>query len=115
MRLRSLAEAEGVFLIWSNVHVHLAERRPDKGEGLLRLLAQRGIDASRVVTIGDAPNDGGLFVDERFGLTVGTADVLAQRTWFDALPEYVTAEREVTGFIELADRLLAARGYPKHL
>jgi hydroxymethylpyrimidine pyrophosphatase-like HAD family hydrolase len=106
VKLRELAEAEGVHLIWSNVHVHLASQRPDKGAGLLRLLERRGIDPLSVVTVGDAPNDGGLFEPDRFGLTVGTADVLAQRKWFSALPECTTAEREVDGFLELARCLL---------
>jgi hydroxymethylpyrimidine pyrophosphatase-like HAD family hydrolase len=107
LRLRQLAEAEGVFLIWSNVHVHLAEREPDKGAGLLELFARRNIDPAQVVTVGDAPNDGGLFVPGRFGLTVGTADVVPQRMWFRALPEFVTTAREVGGFLELVERLCA--------
>ncbi|PRQ04714.1 phosphoglycolate phosphatase [Enhygromyxa salina] len=106
LRLRELAEAEGVHLIWSNVHVHLAQRRPDKGAGLLRLLERRNIAPASVVTVGDAPNDGGLFEPDRFGLTVGTADVLGQREWFSALPECVTAAREADGFLELAELLL---------
>lgn len=109
LRLRELAEGEGVFLIWSNVHIHLAAREPDKGAGLLSLLARRGIDPLTVVTVGDAPNDGGLFVPDRFGLTVGTADVLAQSQWFSALPEFVTGAREIDGFLELAQRVLATR------
>jgi hydroxymethylpyrimidine pyrophosphatase-like HAD family hydrolase len=109
LRLRELAEARGVFLIWSNVHVHLAERRPDKGAGLLLALERRGIDPRRVATVGDAPNDAGLFVADRFGLTFGTADVLAQHEWFDALPEFVAAQREVAGFLELVEVLVAAR------
>ncbi|MFO7563019.1 MAG: HAD-IIB family hydrolase [Enhygromyxa sp.] len=105
LRLRTAAEAHGVHLIWSSVHVHLAERRPDKGAGLLTLLERRNIDPRTVVTVGDAPNDAGLFRAGRFGLTVGTADVLAQRRWFPELPECVTAAREVDGFLELAGRL----------
>lgn len=109
LRLRAAAEACGVHLIWSSVHVHLAARQPDKGSGLLTLLARRNIDPRTVVTVGDAPNDAGLFTADRFGLTVGTADVLEQRKWFPQLPEYVTAAREVDGFLELA-RMLLERG-----
>lgn len=109
LRLRDLAQAQGVHLIWSNVHIHLAEREPDKGEGLLALLERRGLDPSQVVTIGDAPNDAGLFVPGRFALTVGTADVIPKREWFRALPEVVTAGHEVAGFLELAGRLCACR------
>ncbi|HLT37099.1 MAG TPA: hypothetical protein VK034_12465 [Enhygromyxa sp.] len=106
LRLRTAAEAHGVHLIWSSVHIHLAERPPDKGAGLLRLLADRNLDPRTVVTVGDAPNDAGLFTTDRFGLTVGTADVLAQRRWFPQLPEYVTAARELDGFSQLAELLL---------
>lgn len=108
LRLRALAEAEGVHLIWSNVHVHLAERRPDKGAGLLELFRRRGIDPRAAVTVGDAPNDGGLFETERFGLTVGTAEVVGQQKWFSALPEFVTRAAEVEGFLELAELLIRA-------
>ena len=105
LRLRGLTEAAGVFLIWSNVHIHLAEREPDKGAGLLALLERRGLDPSKVATIGDAPNDNGLFEPGRFGVTIGTADVISQRQWFRSLPQFVTAAREVHGFLELAERL----------
>jgi hydroxymethylpyrimidine pyrophosphatase-like HAD family hydrolase len=106
LRLRTAAEVHGVHLIWSSVHVHLAAQAPDKGAGLLTLLRDRDIDPATVVTIGDAPNDAGLFVANRFGLTVGTADVLAQREWFPELPDHVTGAREVDGFLELAGLLL---------
>jgi len=109
LRLRGHAEALGVFLVWSNVHVHLAEAVPDKGLALLQLLRERGVDPSRVATIGDAPNDAGLFIAGRFGLTVGTADVLKQLAYFPSAPRAVTAGGEADGFIELADSLLAAR------
>jgi hydroxymethylpyrimidine pyrophosphatase-like HAD family hydrolase len=110
LRLRTASEAFGVHLIWSSVHVHLAAQKPDKGVGLLALLARRNIDPRAVVTVGDAPNDAGLFTAGRFGLTVGTADVLGQQRWFPQLPEHVTAAREVDGFLELAELLLARKG-----
>ena len=110
LRLRGHAEALGVHLVWSNVHVHLAEAVPDKGLALLQLLHKRGVDPEQVVTIGDAPNDAGLFTAGRFGLTVGTADVLAQLAYFPSPPRAVTAGGEADGFIELAELLLAARG-----
>ncbi len=109
LHLRELAEAQGVFLVWSNVHIHLAEAKPDKGAGLLRVFEARGIDPLRVATVGDAPNDAGLFVAGRFGLTFGTSDVIGQAPWFDALPEFVAGQREVAGFVELVDALIAAR------
>ena len=110
LRLRGHAEGLGVHLVWSNVHVHLAEAVPDKGVAVLQLLRELAIDPGRVATIGDAPNDAGLFIAGRFGLTVGTADVTAQLAYFPAPPRAVTQGREAAGFVELAEVLLAARG-----
>ncbi len=106
-RLREVARGQGVHLVWSNVHVHLAEAIPDKGAGLMTLLAEWDVDPSSVITIGDAPNDAGLFVEGRFGMTVGTADVLEQLDVFPHMPQFVAASREGTAFLELAAGLLA--------
>lgn len=110
LRLRGHAEAMGVHLIWSNVHVHLAEAVPDKGLAVLQLARELAIDPLRIATIGDAPNDAGLFIGQRFGLTVGTADVAAQLAYFPEPPRAITSGREAAGFVELAAALLAARG-----
>ncbi len=109
LRLRAAATAAGVHLTWSNVHVHLAEAIPDKGAALLQLASESGIDPRTIVTIGDAPNDAGLFVAGRFGLTVGTADVGRQRDYFPSLPQAMTEKAEASGFLELAAALLRAR------
>ena len=107
LRLRAAAEALGVCMVWSSVHVHLTPRPPDKGQGLLRFAADHGLDPATILTIGDAPNDEGLFVAGRFGVTVGTADVPPQREAFGALPTYVTDGREAEGFLQVAQALLA--------
>lgn len=106
-RLRRAAAALGVFMIWSSVHVHLTPRPPDKGVGLLRFAADHGLDPATILTIGDAPNDEGLFTAGRFGVTVGTADVLPQAAAFRSLPAYVTTGRESEGFLEVAEALVA--------
>lgn len=105
-KLRTQAAELGVCLVWSSVHIHLTPRKPDKGEGLLRFAADHELDPGTILTIGDAPNDEGLFVGGRFGVTVGTADVPAQRDAFDALPTYVTDEREADAFLQVAAALL---------
>ena len=105
-RMRGQAEALGVQMVWSSVHVHLTPRPPDKGQGLLRFAAEHGLDPATILTIGDAPNDAGLFVADRFGVTVGTVDVLREREAFGALPTYVTDRRESEGFLEVARALL---------
>lgn len=109
LRLRREAEARGVHLVWSNVHIHLAEAVPDKGAALLQLLQELGVPPGQVATIGDAPNDAGLFRSGRFAVTVGTADVLAQLAYFPEPPAYVTVGREADGFCEFAEVLLHAQ------
>lgn len=106
LALQRVAAGLGVCLCWSSVHVHLTPRPPDKGAGLLRFAADHGLDPATFLTIGDAPNDEGLFTAGRFGVTVGTADVPAQREAFASLPAYVTAQRESAGFCEVAEALL---------
>jgi len=110
LRLRREAEARDVHLVWSNVHIHLAQAIPDKGAALLQLLAELKVPPTQVATIGDAPNDAGLFTPGRFAVTVGTADVLGQLAYFPAAPRLVTAGREADGFCELAELLLRSRG-----
>ncbi len=105
-RLREAALGLGVCMVWSSVHVHLTPRLPDKGQGLLRFAADHGLDPATILTIGDAPNDEGLFGPGRFGVTVGTADVPPQREAFRWLPAYVTEQRESEGFLEVAEALL---------
>lgn len=107
VRLQALAAEMGAHLVWSNVHVHLAEAVPDKGAAVLQLAAELGIDPRAIVTIGDAPNDAGLFVGGRFGATVGTADIAAQLQYVPEAPQYITLAREGAGFVELAEAVLA--------
>lgn len=98
--------ARGLFITWSNVHVHFTPAAPDKGAAVL---VAAGIDGALIATIGDAPNDAGLFVAGRFAATVGTADVLRQRAVMPAMPELVTTGVESAGFLELAAVLVALR------
>lgn len=106
VELEREAAREGIHCIWSSVHIHFSERSPDKGRGLCMLL---GDACEGVLTMGDAPNDGGLFDPRYFGLSVGTADVADQRAEFRALPRFITSEREGAAFLEVATRLLAVK------
>ena len=107
--IRDAAEARALHCVWSSVHVHLSHDAPDKGRALLALMPEWGVLPSDVATIGDAPNDAGLFERARFGLTVGTADVLHTLAVLPHAPELVTAAREGAAFLELAGCLLASR------
>ncbi len=112
--IAALTSAVGLCCTWSNVHVHFAQDVPDKGEGVMRMLARRetgGAHAAaftsqapplEVVTFGDALNDIGLFAPGRFAMTVGTSDLHRLVAHMPHVPDFVTEGREAEGFLELA-------------
>ncbi|MGB1276698.1 MAG: HAD family hydrolase [Nannocystaceae bacterium] len=110
LRLAGLVAGTGVHLVWSNVHIHLAEALPDKGAALFTLASELEIAPTSIATIGDSLNDTGLFRRADFGLTVGTADVARHADLFARLPARLTDRAEADGFLQLVSLLLAARG-----
>lgn len=106
---RVRAEAMGLHLTWSSVHIHLTELPPDKGAGALRVLGNNLIDPQDALAIGDAPNDEGLWERERFGVTVGTAEVVQCWSQLRHRPEFVVGSA-ATGWLEMAAQVRAAKG-----
>ncbi len=107
--LANAAATSGLHVVWSSVHIHFSSVAPDKGAALVRLLDVDGMPREAVLTMGDAPNDAGLFVRGRFGVSIGTADVRAHAEHIAARPDYVCATREGAAFTEVARALLAVR------
>lgn len=107
-RLQHAARDIGLWLVWSNVHIHLSQHPPDKGLGVLDIAARLHVPASAIATIGDAPNDAGLWTRGRFGLTVGTGQVRGQEAYIPDLPEFLVAEAS-DGWLALAEALIRAR------
>ena len=105
--MRRQAEEAGVHLVWSSVHIHLSAQRPDKGAGVLAFAGEIGIGGDEIATIGDAPNDAGLWLSGRFGVTVGTADVLSHRDVIESMPSYVVGAG-ADGWLELASAIVRA-------
>ncbi len=99
LALQHAAAREGVNLIWSSVHIHLSAHQPDKGAAVLRIAERWGIAPQAVATIGDSHNDEGLWQPQRFGVTVGTAEI-AKLTLRHA-PEWQTAAPGGAGWVEL--------------
>lgn len=62
----------------------------------------------RVIFVGDSPNDGPMFAF--FPNSCGVANVEEFRGSGHALPRFVAQHRGGEGFIEIAERILAARG-----
>ena len=109
LAMRERAEAAGVQVIWSTVHVHLSEVAPDKGEAVLELARREGLAGAAIATVGDSPNDAGLWRPGRFGMTVGLAAQPAGLGTIPWQPEWL-APAGAEGWLVLAGRLLAARG-----
>ncbi len=109
-RIAAAAQARGLYVIWSSVHIHFSTTEPDKGRALERVLGERGVPQEHVLAIGDAPNDAGLFVAGRFGVSVGTADVRMHAAHMASLPGFVCDAREGAAFAEVAQAISRARG-----
>jgi HAD superfamily hydrolase (TIGR01484 family) len=107
LALQQLAHARGVELIWSSVHIHLSAHRPDKGAAVLQVAARWQIAPQHIATIGDSHNDEGLWQAERFGVTVGTAEVAGLH--LRHVPEWQTHARGGEGWCELVTAWLGAQ------
>ncbi len=77
LELQRRAAEQGVHLIWSSVHIHLSAHQPDKGVAVLKIAERWDVAPEAIATIGDSHNDEGLWQAQRFGVTVGTAEVAA--------------------------------------
>ena len=104
-------QAAGWGFTYSTVQCHIRPATQDKGIGLTTVLTQHfpALTAKQVVTVGDSPNDEGLFNPERFPLSVGVANVKHYRDRLRYLPTLTTQGAEVQGFQELIQGILAAR------
>lgn len=99
VELQKKARAEGVFLIWSSVHIHLSAHKPDKGAAVLQIARRWDVQPLEIMTIGDSHNDEGLWQAQRFGVTVGTAGV--QHLELEHKPEFRTQHAAAQGWQEL--------------
>ena len=104
-------QAAGWGFTYSTVQCHIRLAAQDKGIALQRVWQQQfpQITANQVVTVGDSPNDEGLFETERFPLSVGVANVQHYCDRLRHQPKFITTGAEVEGFQELAQVLLRAK------
>jgi HAD superfamily hydrolase (TIGR01484 family) len=109
-RIVALFREEGAVAKVSSIHVNGWFGEYDK-LSMARVLLERefgigGFD-ERTVFAGDSPNDEPMFA--AFPLSVGVANIRAFAHRLASKPAYVTASHSGTGFVELAERLIAAR------
>lgn len=108
-------EAEGATAKVSSIHVNGWFGGFDKLSMMRRWArAERDLDLddprvrAGALYVGDSPNDGPGFSFFEHGVGVANVRDFADR--LDPAPRYVTAARAGAGFVELAERLLSARG-----
>ncbi len=96
---------------YSTVQCHIRPLSQDKGVGLQRVLQQHfsHLVAADVVTVGDSPNDEGLFDAKLFSLSVGVANVRHYVDRLQHLPTLITPSSEVAGFQELVAAIAQAK------
>lgn len=104
-------QAAGWGFTYSTVQCHIRPAVQDKGVGLQRVVQQffSHLSMSEVVTVGDSPNDEGLFDASLFPLSVGVANVRHYCDRLQHLPKFITQSVEVQGFQELAEHILMAQ------
>ena len=111
--LSHLCQAAGWGFTYSTVQCHIRLATQDKGTGLKTLLQQffPQISPQQVVTVGDSPNDEGLFDPELFPISVGVANVQHYQDRLRYLPVWTTQAEEIHGFQELVQAIFAARQF----
>lgn len=111
-RIVKLLERGGATVKVSSIHVNAWFGDYDKLGMCRRLLSERfAVDLERqrehYLYVGDSPNDAPMFA--YFPHAVGVANIRRFSARLAAEPAYVTAAEAGAGFVELAERLLAAR------
>jgi HAD superfamily hydrolase (TIGR01484 family) len=104
--------AEGYQTAVSSIHIHAYRPSNEKADGVYPLMqAAFAMDREAVQAhaafIGDSPNDASLFAS--IPISVGVANVRASLHKIATPPAYVTDAECGAGFIEFAQRLIAAR------
>lgn len=107
--IANLCEDAGWGFTYSTVQCHIRPSQQDKGVGLHGVIQQLFPDvaAQQVVTVGDSPNDEGLFDASLFPLSVGVANIRHYCDRLQHMPQFITQGEEFEGFQELANIVLA--------
>jgi HAD superfamily hydrolase (TIGR01484 family) len=98
-------EELGAAFVFSTIHAHIMPQGQSKAAGLLFWAKRHGIDPSRILTIGDSPNDESLFDPQTFRWTWGVAGI---RTYLEALqwrPRRISAHHGSQGFADMVCRI----------
>ena len=95
---------------YSTVQCHIKPPAQTKQTGLLTVLnhhLDQVYTPDQVITVGDSPNDTGLFDPHVFPHSVGVANVIPYLAQMKYLPAMVTQTAEQHGFLEIGQCLLS--------
>ena len=106
--MQGLCEELGWGFTYSAIQCHIKPVRQDKGRAVLQIAEQLvdGIQPELIVTVGDSPNDEGLFRAGDFPHSVGVANIADYADRLQHSPAYLTAAPEGDGFCEFVEWLL---------
>ena len=110
--ITAMMRAEGYRTAVSSIHIHAYTPENHKADGVYPLMQlafamdRVAVDA-HVAFIGDSPNDASLFAS--IPISVGVANVRGCLNQIATPPAYVCEAERGAGFIEFAQRLIAAR------
>lgn len=112
-RVKAIAEEEGAVAKVSSIHVNVWMGAYDKLSMAERFLTDRfgwdpGHDVSRVIFVGDSPNDEPMFA--RFPLACAVANFRRYASMVKTPPAFIADRPCGEGFAEIAEVLLAGRG-----
>ena len=112
-RIKTIFEEAGAVAKISSIHVNGWFGQYDKLSMTRRFVSEMAAmdivrDNERIVFVGDSPNDAPMFAFFRNACGVSSVRNFAGR--LEAEPAYVTLGGGGAGFVEIAERLLAARG-----
>ena len=109
-KMRQMVAIDDLAIVYSSVHIHVSDPEVNKGRTLVPLLAEFGIDdMEQVITIGDSPNDVGLFNHDLFPHSVGVKNIENYLDRLPVRPTYILDKYEGHGFGRLCDEILAAK------
>jgi len=104
--------AAGYLTAVSSIHIHAYFPANEKADGVYPLMQtafamSREDVRARAAFVGDSPNDASLFAD--IPISVGVANVRTALAKIPVAPAYVCSGECGAGFVEFANRLIAAR------
>jgi HAD superfamily hydrolase (TIGR01484 family) len=108
--IATLCKKNGWGFTYSTVQCHIRPVEQDKAPALQTVLRQffPHIASHQVLTVGDSPNDVGLFDPMQFPQSVGVANVQHYRDRLRHWPQFITPGAEVVGFCQVVQQLLKA-------